>query len=323
MKNKIIAMALIVLSGNAYAHYTVQNVKTTTKIFSFELVHQYLGGTHESHRNTCKKNYTNNELKSCTLNYKVTSGGNNKVIKTGFVDLRGDGSFDQELMSATSHYNALRVAEAHGVDLTQLVEIPRENITSLTGGNNQYTVSTSSEGSVCNANSPTTCRDDADSGYSKDTLDFTRMTELQVACEFTSKDISVKTLLSEDNLYLYDGAANQKILSYNYDSDNVSVDCVNWLSTPISKNVTLKYQSLEKTAEDGDTKLTCKLFGNNAGTTSPLSSTSKMTIQGFSTKDENFKVPEAFLGFYVSSPSGSAQTSVSFDCDFLLSTEIK
>ncbi len=65
------------------------------------------------------------------------------------------------------------------------------------------------------------------------------MKDLQVACEFTSKDISVKTSLSEDNLYLYDGAANQKILPYNYDVDNVSVDCVNWLSTAISKDVTL------------------------------------------------------------------------------------
>lgn len=322
MKNKIIAMALIVLSSNAYAHYTVQNVKTTTEIFSFEMIHEYLVG-HEWHENTCRKNYASNTLEYCRLNYKVTSGGNNKVIKTGFVDLRGDGSFDQELMSAAKHYDALQVAEKHGVNLTQLVEIPREDITSLTGGNNQYTVNTSSEGRVCDANSSSVCKNFSDSNYSTDTLDFTKMKELQVACEFTSKDISVKTALSEDNLYLYDGAANQKILPYNYGADNVSVDCVNWLSTPISKDVTLKYQSLEKTAEDGDTKLTCKLFGNNAGTTSPLSSTSKMTIQGFSTKDEDFKVPEAFLGFYVSSPSGSAQTSVSFDCDFLLSTEIK
>ncbi|AWC93661.1 TPA: heme utilization protein [Morganella morganii subsp. morganii] len=322
MKNKIIAMALVVLSGNAYAHYQVENVKTTTRIFSFELVHKYLNG-HESHQNTCRKTYTNNKLESCTLNYKVTSGGNNKVIKTGFVDLRGDGSFDQELMNATTHYNALRVAEAHGVDLTQLVEIPREDITSLTGGNNRYTVDTSSAGRVCDANSPTTCRDYADSGYTNNTLDFTTMKDLQVACEFTSKDISVKTSLSEDNLYLYNGATNQKILSYNYDVDNVSVDCVNWLSTAISKDVTLKYEVLDKTVTDGDTQLTCKLFGNNTGTTSPSSSTNKMTIQGFSTKDENFKIPEAFLGFYVSSPSGSAQTSVSFDCNFPLSTEIK
>lgn len=47
-------MALIVLSGNAYSHYQVENVKTTTRIFSFELVHKYLSG-HESHPNTCKK----------------------------------------------------------------------------------------------------------------------------------------------------------------------------------------------------------------------------------------------------------------------------
>ena len=321
MKNKIIVMALILLSGNAYAHYVVENVKTNTRIFSFELVHKYLNG-HESHQNTCRKTYTNNKLESCTLNYKVTSGGNNKVIKTGFVDLRGDGSFDQELMSATTHYNALRVAEAHGVDLTQLVEIPRSDITSLTGGNNRYTVDTSSAGRVCDANS-STCKDYAESGYTNNTLDFTTMKDLQVACEFTSKDISVKTSLSENNLYLYDGAANQKILPYNYDVDNVSVDCVNWLSTAISKDVTLKYEVLEKTAADGDTQLSCKLFGNNAGTTSPSSSTNKITISGFSTKDETFKIPEAFLGFYVSSPSGSAQTSVSFDCNFPLSTEIK
>ncbi|MCU6316426.1 heme utilization protein, partial [Proteus mirabilis] len=97
MKNKIIAMALVVLSGNAYAHYVVENVKTTTRIFSFELVHKYLA-SHEFHQNTCRSTYTNNKLESCVLNYKVTSGGNSKVIKTGFVDLRGDGSFDQELM---------------------------------------------------------------------------------------------------------------------------------------------------------------------------------------------------------------------------------
>ncbi|MFG0436050.1 heme utilization protein [Morganella morganii] len=321
MKNKTIAMTLVMLSCSSYAHYQVENVKTTATIFSFELIHKYLEGHDTNHANTCRKTYTNNKLESCTLNYKVTSGGNDKVIKTGFVDLRGDGSFDEELMSATTHYNALRVAEAHGVDLNQLVEIQRNDITSLTGGNNKYTVSTSSAGRVCDANS-SACKDYEDSGYTKDTLDFTTKTDLQVACAFSNKDISVKTSLSEDNLYLYDGSDNQKILSYNYDVDNVLVECVNWLSTSTSNNVTLKYDVLEKTVDDGDTRLTCKLFGNSTGTTLPVSSTNKITISGFSTKYETFKIPEAFLGFYVSSPSGSAQTSVLFDCNFPLSTEI-
>ena len=73
------------------------------------------------------------------------------------------------------------------------------------------------------------------------------MKDLQVACEFTSKDISVKTSLSLRIIRIcMDGAANQKILPYNYDVDNVSVDCVNWLSQTAIKDVTLKYEVLIK-----------------------------------------------------------------------------
>ena len=321
MKYKILAVLLVVMSHSAYSHYQVKNVKTTTRIFSFDLVHAYLSG-HETHANTCKRLNASSTLASCTLNYKVVSGGNNKEIKSDFVDLRGDGSYDNELMDATTHYNALRVAEAHGVDLTQVVEIPRENVTSLTGGNNQYTVSTSSVSRVCDANSAN-CKDKTDSGYTTDTLNFNTMTALQVACEFTSKDLSIKNTLSEDNLYLYYGADDKKILPYVYSSDSVSIDCVNWLSTAISKNITLGYESFSQNVSDGDTQLECKLFGDINGSGDPASSTTKMTIPGFSTKDESFKIPEAFLGFYVSSPSGTAQISTEFNCNFKLSTEIK
>lgn len=320
MKYKILAVLLVVMSHSAYSHYQVKNVKTTTRIFSFDLVHTYLPNHETNHPNMCKRVNASSTLESCTLNYKVETGA--KLIKTDFVDLRGDGSYDDELMNATTHYNVLRVAEAHGVDLTQVVEIPREDITSLTGGNNQYKVSTSSAGRVCDANAAN-CKNNADSGYTTDTLNFNTMTQLQVACEFTSKDLSIKNTLSEDNLYLYYGADNKKILPYVYSADSVSVDCVNWLSTAISKNITLGYESFSQNVSDGDTQLECKLFGDINGTGQPASSTTKMTIPGFSTKDESFKIPEAFLGFYVSSPSGTAQISTEFNCNFKLATEIK
>ncbi|WP_413492589.1 hypothetical protein [Morganella psychrotolerans] len=320
MKNKIIAVLLVVMSHSAYSHYEVENVKTTTRIFSFDLIHKYLAGHDTNHPNTCK-GANSSTLATCTVNYKVVSGGNNKEIKSGFVDLRGDGSYDDELMSAVTHYDSLKVAERHGVDLTQIVEIPRDSVTSLTGGNNQYTVTTTSLGRVCDASA--VCKDTPSNGYQTNTLDFKKLTELQVACEFTSKDLDIKTTLSEDNLYLYYGADDKKILPYVYSSDSVSIDCVNWLSTAISKNITLGYESFSQNVSDGDTQLECKLFGDINGSGDPASSTTKMTIPGFSTKDESFKIPEAFLGFYVSSPSGTAQISTEFNCNFKLATEIK
>lgn len=320
MKYKIIAILLVVMSHSAYSHYEVENVKTTTRIFSFDLIHRYLPNHDTNHPNTCKGTNTST-LATCTVNYKVVSGGNSKEIKSGFVDLRGNGSYDDELMSAVTHYDSLKVAERHGVDLKQIVEIPREDVTSLTGGNNQYTVTTTSLGRVCSASG--VCKDTPSNGYQTNTLNFNTMTELQVACEFTSKDLDIKTTLSEDNLYLYYGTDNKKILPYVYSSDSVSVDCVNWLSKDISKNITLGYESLSQNVSDGDTQLECKLFGNINGNGDPAGSTTKMTIPGFSTKDESFKIPEAFLGFYVSAPSGTAQISTEFNCNFKLATEIK
>lgn len=322
MKYKIIAVLLVVMSHSAYSHYVVENVKTTTRIFSFDLIHKYLVGHDTNHPNTCKRANASSTLAECVMKYKVVSGGNSKEIQSGFVDLRGDGSYDDELMNAVTHYDSLKVAESHGIDLAKFVEIPRDDVTSLTGGNNQYTVTTSSLGRVCDANSAN-CKDTIGSGYLTNTLNFNTMTDLQVACEFTSKDLDIKTTLSEDNLYLYYGTDNKKILPYVYSSDSVSVDCVNWLSKDISKNITLGYESLSQNVSDGDTQLECKLFGNINGSGDPAGSTTKMTIPGFSTKDESFKIPEAFLGFYVSTPSGSAQISTNFNCNFKLATEIK
>lgn len=310
------------MSHDAHSHYQVKNVKTTTEIFSFDLVHVYLPSHETNHPNMCKRLNENSRLTSCTLNYKVVSRGNNKEIKTGFVDLRGDGSYDDELMNATTHYNSLRIAESHGVNLTQLVDIPRKNITSLTGGNNQYTVSTSSAGSVCDA-SLANCQNKLDSGYTTDTLNFNLMTDLQVACEFTSKDLSIKTALSEDNLYYYYGDDSKKIIPYEYNADSILFNCVNWLSNNVSKSITLRYEALSKSVSDGDTLLECKLFGDIDGNSQPASPTTTMTILGFSTKNQSFKIPEAFLGFYVFSPSGSAQTSTEFNCDFKLAIGIK
>ncbi|OBU05445.1 hypothetical protein AYY16_09285 [Morganella psychrotolerans] len=209
MKNKIIAVLLVVMSHSAYSHYEVENVKTTTRIFSFDLIHKYLVGHDTNHPNTCKRANASSTLAECVMKYKVVSGGNNKEIQSGSVDLRGDGSYDDELMNAVTHYDSLKVAESHGIDLAKFVEIPREDVTSLTGGNNQYTVTTSSLGRVCDANSAN-CKDTIGSGYLTNTLNFNTMTELQVACEFTSKDLDIKTTLSEDNLYLYYGADDKK-----------------------------------------------------------------------------------------------------------------
>lgn len=307
-------LAFSVLPNVALGHFQVENPRTSLSELTFDLKHYYLSGHLTNHPNTCKmKTGTGTQsLQSCKLVYVFNLVTGSTLIQRGEIDLRGDGSYDLELSNAQYHYDALRVAEAHGVVLNQNVSIPYAEISKLVGSDGRFIVITSSEGYSC-LNGTNCTLASGGTGYTTNTINLSQQ-NLDVACEANaSGPLSIENTLSGDHLYLHNSSASR--LSQNIGAISLSVNCVNWLST--AKNKTLNFSITPNTtiASGGDTQVTCGAYSNaSAGTAAGYTFSRPISVAGFDGISEQYNTNDIFYGLYVSSPSTSAETSLNLNC---------
>ncbi|WP_145524756.1 heme utilization protein [Yersinia vastinensis] len=311
-------LAFSALPNIALSHYVVENPQTSLSELTFDLTHYYLPSHETNHPNTCKMKTGagTQSLQSCRLvyvfNLLTSSGAVGAEIQRGYVDLQGDGSYDTELSNATTHYNSLRVAEAHGVNLNQHVSIPYANISTLVGSNGRFRVTTSSEGFSCLNNANCTLATGG-TGYTTSTIDLGAQ-NLDVACEASaSGPLSIENTLSGEHIYSYNSNATR--LSKNIGEIKLSVNCVNWLSTAKSKTLNFSITPNTTIATGGNTQVTCGAYRDgNAGTAAGYSFSRPINVAGFDGISEQYDTESIYYGLYVTSPSTSAETVLDLNC---------
>lgn len=327
LKLFLFSLAFLVLPNTVLGHYEVKNPLTSLNELSFDLAHTYWDGTnnpptagdnssHMNHQNRCKRATNTVSLGSCLLRYNfnmVNSNGTiiSPAIQSYDVDLRGNGSYDDELMNAATHYDAVKIAIAHGVVVDQHVSIPRSNITSLAGGSGKFRVSTFGVGNVCN--SSTSCNTPSSDTYTTSTIDLVQQ-NLDVACEASAVGAtSIENILRGEHIYLHN--SNESRLSENIGAVNLSVNCVNWLPTAKSKTLNFTISPNVVVATGGNTEVTCGAYINDTSTTQPGYTFSRnISIPGYDGMVDTYDTDPIYYGLYVSTPSTTAETSLTLNC---------
>ncbi|WP_145587098.1 heme utilization protein [Yersinia kristensenii] len=328
LKLFLFSSLFLVLPNTLLAHYEVKNPQTSLSELSFDLIHTYWDGTnnpptagdkisHMNHINRCKRAPNTVSLNTCVLRYRFSmlnsSGGIlSPDIQTYDVDLRGNGSYDDELMDAATHYDAVKVAIAHGVAVDQHISIPRTNITSLAGSSGKFRVSTYGVGSICS--SSTSCSTPTPDSYTTSTLDLVQQ-NLDVACEAKAEGAtSIENILSGEHIYLYNSNASRR--SENIGAINLSVNCVNWLPTAKSKTLKFTISPNVVVATGSNTEVTCGAYVNDTSTTQPGYTFSKnISVPGYESMIVEYDTDPIYYGLYVSTPSTTAETSLALNCD--------
>ncbi|HFR4115449.1 TPA: heme utilization protein [Yersinia enterocolitica] len=308
------------------SHYEVKNPQTSLNELSFDLVHTYWNGannpptagdksSHMSHTNKCKRASNTISLDSCILRYSFSmlnsSGGLiTPPIQSYDVDLRGDGSYDDELMNAATHYDAVKIAIAHGVAVDQHVSILRANITSLAGSSGKFRVNTYGIGNVCSSSS---CSSTSPEGYTNSTIDLVQQ-NLDVACETSAAGVTnIENIMNGEHIYLHN--SNESRLSENIGAINLSINCVNWLPTAKSKTLNFTISPNVVVANGSQTEVRCGAYINDTSTTPPGYTFSRnINVPGYDSMIDTYDTDPIYYGLYVSTPSTTAETSLSLDC---------
>ncbi|WP_145574989.1 heme utilization protein [Yersinia alsatica] len=323
----LFSSAFLILPNTVLGHYEVKNPQTSLNELSFDLVHTYWDGTnnpptagdqnsHMSHTNKCKRASNTVSLNSCLLRYTfsmLNSGGGliTPPIQTLDIDLRGNGSFDNELLDAATHYDAVKVAIAHGVAVDQHVSILRSNITSLAGSSGKFRITTQGLGSVCSSGS--SCTTATPENYTSSTIDLVQQ-NLDVACDASATgSTNIENILSGDHIYLHNSNETRK--SENIGAINLSINCVNWLPTTKSKTLNFNITPSVVTATGSNTEVTCGAYINDTPATVPGYTFSRaIIVPGYDDIVETYNTDPIYYGLYVSTPSTTAETSLSVDC---------
>ena len=321
----LFSSVFLFLPKTVLGHYEVKNPQTTLNDLSFDLVHSYWDGTnnppnsdkisHMKHTNKCKRASGTISLNSCVLRYKFNMLNSSGLlieppIQSYDVDLRGDGSYDDELMDAATHYDAVKIAIAHGVTVDQHVSIPRANITSLAGSSGRFRVSTYGIGSVC---SSTYCSSGFPETYTTNMINLSQQ-NLDVACEASTAGIkNIENMMSGDHIYLHN--SNETRLSENIGVVHLSVSCVNWLPTEKSKILNFNISPNVVAATGSQTQVTCGAYINDISATPPGYTFSRnISVPGYDSMEDTYDTDPIYYGLYVSAPSTAAETSLSLNC---------
>lgn len=325
LKLFLFSSVFLFLPKTVLGHYEVKNPQTTLNDLSFDLVHSYWDGTnnppntdkntHMTHANKCKRTSSTSSLATCILRYNfnmVDSKGGiiTPPIQTDDVDLRGDGSYDDELMAANTHYDAVKIAIAHGVTVDQHVSIPRANITSLAGSSGRFRVSTYGIGGICNG---TSCSSLSQATYTTSTINLSQQ-NLDIACQASTAGIkNIENMMSGDHIYLHN--SNETRLSENIGVVHLSVSCVNWLPTEKSKILNFNISPNVVAATGSQTQVTCGAYINDISATPPGYTFSRnISVPGYDSMADTYDTDPIYYGLYVSAPSTAAETSLSLNC---------
>ncbi|MFW5401737.1 heme utilization protein [Yersinia sp. 1252 StPb PI] len=310
----VFILLMTVFPGTVYAEFIIKNLQTSLSEMSMDVVFQPGGSAYV---NYCRpQNVSHTTLERCLLTYKVravTSGGLGVDLYTGAFDLRGDGTYDQQLLAASTMDEALAIAQSHGVILSYHIVISRSALVSISGTSGNFAMITGAEGKPCNA-AGTSCY--TFSSALLGTYNFNLKTaNIDVVCEASSLSQRSATL-SGPHIYVHD--SNGTRLSQAINPIDVSMNCVNWSPTANTKAVDFVVTPSEGAATGSNTQVACGVYKNTlAGTASGYTHTQTISLSGFGDTISTFSTPALYFGVYVKQPSSSAETSLpQLNCEF-------